>query len=72
MQNEYLANKSLPAVVHVRIRRGIVQIPVGKSSVQAIVPVPAETGKHAPYIPKTKTSNLFLGANAPKPPKEVF
>jgi hypothetical protein len=58
---KFCTNKSLPAVIHVRIRRRIVQIPVRNPIIRTIVPVPTETGKHAPYIPKTKTLKAFIG-----------
>ena len=53
MQKKVLkvSNKSLPADVHIRVRRGIVQIPVRQPRIRAIVPVTTEVGKHAPYIP---------------------
>lgn len=47
----FYPNKSLPANIHVRIRRGIVQVPVRKARIRAIVPVTTEVSKRALYIP---------------------
>jgi hypothetical protein len=45
------SNKSLPANVHVRIRGGIVHIPVRHAIVRTVVPIPAQKGKRASQIP---------------------
>jgi len=58
-------NKSLPAIVHVRVRRGVVQVPVRKPCIRPVVPVTSEVGKHALHTP-------IGGLASPKPPKEVF
>lgn len=56
-----VANKSLPANVDVRVRRVVVEVPVGKACIQPVVPVPTEESKRAPYIP----INLSLGGWPP-------
>lgn len=65
-----VANKSLPANVDVRVRRVVVEVPVGKTCIQPVVPVPTEVSKRAPYIP----INLSLGGWPPPktPAKGVF
>jgi len=45
-------NESLPADVHVRVPRRVVQIPVRQPGIRAVVPVPADEGKRASHIPK--------------------
>ena len=64
----YSTNKSLPADIHVRIRRGVVQIPIRDSQSRTIVPITTEEGKHTSQNPK----NYTLGVSPQTPPKEVF
>ncbi len=72
-------NKSLPADVHVRVRRGVVQVPVRQSSVRTIVPITTELSKRCtscPYINIVYISMLGVGPQTPlkgffkKPPAD--
>ena len=45
-------NKSLTADVRIRIRRGVVQVPNGQSSISTIRPITSELSKPALRIPK--------------------
>jgi len=46
----FQSNKSLPGDIHVRVRRGVVQIPVEQPGIAPVVPIPAEVGKKAHSI----------------------
>jgi len=45
------SNKSLTANVHIRVRRGVIQVPVEQPRIRTIVPVTAELSDHALHIP---------------------
>ena len=48
----YTTNKSLPADIHVRIRRRVAQMPIRDPQIRAIVPITTEEGKHTSQDPK--------------------
>lgn len=62
-------NKSLTADIRIHIRRGVVQVPNGQSSIRSIRPITSELSKPAPCNPKF----TYKGEVSPfNPLKEVF
>ena len=46
-----ISNKSLPANIHIRVRRSVVQVPIRNTRINTVVPVTTEESKLALYNP---------------------
>ena len=59
-------NKSLPPDIDIRIRRGIIEVPIRQPTIRPIIPVTTKNRESAFYIPLL----LKPCGETPKPPKE--